>query len=161
MSQYARPNSDSSVGSWSPAVGATLYGEIDETTYNDTDCITARSSTCKIGLSTVTDPVSSSGHIIRGRGTYIGLARATATLTVYLYEGITMITSFIPTLVRNTVTDFTYTLSSTEANNITDYSNLFLSFNAVTSAAILAISWAEFEVPDAAAPPTVRRIFVV
>lgn len=125
--QKLRPTSDISAGSWTPSTGATLYGVIDETTANDTDYIsTTTSSTCEVRFEAGGDPVSSVGHIIRFR------AKALTSLTAYLYQNTTLISTFVATGISNTVyQDFTWTLSESEANSITDYTNLRVRFTGV------------------------------
>jgi len=160
MAQYARPNSDVAAGSWTPSTGATLYGYIDEESYSDIDYIQVANanSTCEIGLSSVTDPESSSNHIVRYRARKAG----NGALTVYLFDGATQIASQTPTLTTS-IQAFSFTLSSGEADNISDYSDLRLKFaGSYVIVGGVAVSWAEFEVPDAGAPPAgARRIFIV
>ena len=64
MTQYARPGSDIALGSWSGS-----YTDIDETSASDTDymSVAATGSTARVGLSTVTDPVSSANHTVSVR----------------------------------------------------------------------------------------------
>lgn len=121
--QLIRPTSDITSGAWTPSTGSTLYGVLDETPYDDVDFITtSSSSTCEVKYNAGTDPVSSTGHIIRYR------AKGTnGTLTVSLYQGTTLIATQTPTLTTSYQT-FTMTLSSGEANSITDYTDLRLRF---------------------------------
>ncbi|GAI29745.1 unnamed protein product, partial [marine sediment metagenome] len=63
-----------------------------------------------------------------------------------------------PTLTTSFVT-YSYTLTTAEADNITDYANLRLKFVGNSSAAkCVHVSWAEFEVPDINAIPTVSAV---
>lgn len=155
MSQYGRPDSDISVGSWSVQGTTGYYEAIDEVSAYDEDYIytSTSSNTCEVGLSNITDPQSSSGHIMRIRATYTGTLRSSGSLQMQLVQGSTVIAGFTPTLVRNTAVTFNYTLSSGEADNITDYSNLrFRMISGTLSAAVARVSWAELEVPDAPVP---------
>jgi hypothetical protein len=121
--QLLRPTSDITTGTWTPSTGASLFGVLDETPFDDADFITtSASSICEVKYSAGTDPVSSTGHIIRYR------AKGTSgTLTVSLYQGATLIATQTPTLTTSYQT-FTMTLSSGEANSITDYTDLRLRF---------------------------------
>lgn len=146
MTQYARPDSDISTGSWT---STPLYQSIDEETASDADYIqsTTNSDTCEIGLSTVTDPSSSSNHIIKYRARKAGQGG----LTVYLFDGTTQIASHTPTL-TTVFADYSYTLTSGEADNISDYSDLRLKFTcSVGLFGGSGVSWADFEIPDAGA----------
>jgi len=157
MSQFARPDSDISAGSWATAP---LYAKIDEVTYSDADYIsvTSNANTCELGLSTVTDPVSSASHIVRFRSRK---ALQGTSVTVTLMDGATTIRSFAQAL-GNTSTAYSFTLTSGEADNIGDYSDLRLKLtSAIGRVGSVFISWAELEVPDAGSPPISRRIFVV
>jgi hypothetical protein len=71
--QYARPDSDVSAGTWTTDTGGTtdLYQAIDETNAVDADYIQSvtdpASAVTEVGLSNVTDPAVSTGHIVRYR----------------------------------------------------------------------------------------------
>lgn len=120
--QIIRPTSDVSDGAWLASTGSDLYAMLDETTASDSDYIYATSaSTAEVGLGVASDPVSSTGHIIRYR------AKGTGTLTVKLMQGTTTIATHVPTLTTS-YQDFSFTLSGAEADSITDYSNLRLQF---------------------------------
>lgn len=166
MAQYARPDSDVSAGSWTPSTGATLYGVIDESSASDADYMELSGSpldfTADIGLSSVTDPASSSGHTIRWREYAEGIAAA-ETLAVYLYQGASLIATLrTGSVTRLAWTDRSYTLSGAEADSITDYTDLRIRFTGSFTALgtdLLRVSWAEMEVPDA--PPFKKRYFGV
>jgi hypothetical protein len=148
MAQYARPDSDITLNNWDDPSWST----IDEETPNDGD-YTDQVGTGElvVGLSDVTDPESSSGHVFRWRAKSTGSGQKEG-LSCSLYEGTTLrAASPSENLDRTEFTTFTYTLSSAEADSIGDYSNLRLRFYPVCgSTETVAISWAEFEVPDAA-----------
>lgn len=144
MTQYARPSSDVSAGSWTTSP---LYAKIDEVTPSDVDFIQCSNanSTCEIALSSITDPSSSSSHTIKVRARKAG----NATLTVYLFDGTTQIASWSPSITTS-FAEYTYTLTSGEADNIGDYTDLRLKFQcAYVIAGGTGVSWADFEVPDA------------
>lgn len=155
MAQYARPDSDVAAGGWATAP---LYQKIDETPYSDSDYITdtfigGAGTAVTVGLSNVGDPGVSSGHIIRVRFRVDDIVSGSWTVTVRLYEGAT--TRSTDNATANTsFTTSTFTLSTAEANSITDYTNLRIEvefYNDDEFGTYTAdISWIEFEVPDAA-----------
>jgi len=70
MPQYARPSSDVTTTNWTRSSGtAAYYTYIDEASADDADYVQTQSqgSALVVGLSAVTDPVSSTGHIVRAR----------------------------------------------------------------------------------------------
>lgn len=152
MAQFARPDSDVDAGAWTYSTGATLFGCIDETSYDEADYIqlnNSAGSTCELGLSNVTDPASSTGHIIRVRARKVGTG--TITCTAYLFQGATQKATFSVTVGTSFATT-EYTLTSGEADSISDYNDLRLKFTGVCNAAAryILVAWAEFEVPAAA-----------
>jgi hypothetical protein len=156
MTQYARPNSDIQTANWTKSTGATFYGCIDEATYDDGDYIysnAGQTSQIQMGLSPVTDPVSSINHTIRFRAKSEGSATPEK-ITAYLYEGTTLRASYqTGNLTRGTYNEFSYTLSAAEADAIGNYGNLRLYFtpsSGIGSSDSVYVSWAQFEVPDAA-----------
>lgn len=77
----------------------------------------------------MTDPQSSTGHIIRWRRRKQPASGSNdVNLTVRLLQGSTQITSQADNTIPSTFTDASYTLSTAEADSITDYSNLRLEF---------------------------------
>jgi hypothetical protein len=74
-------------------------------------------------------------------------------LTVKLMQGTTVIASWTHLNVTGTWTQQNQTLTSAQANAITDYTDLRLQFIATTGVMMTGmVSWAEMEIPDAAAP---------
>ncbi len=157
MAQYGRPDSDITQSNWSGG-----YGTIDEASYSDADYITGSSSangTAEYGLSNVTDPVSSSTHVVRFRAWQQNNSHQ-RTLVASLYQGTTLISSYNGgvafNLVKGTATAYSWTLSSGEADAITDYSDLRVRFvsggtvgTPAGSRSAVYVSWSELEVPDA------------
>lgn len=146
MTQYSRPESDTSPGGWTPTP---LYLNIDEVTA-DTTYISGTSranDTAVMTLSGVFDPVSSSGHIMRCRA----YETAGITLDFVLKCGTTTITTWRPAL-TTTGADYSYTLSAAEADAITNYSNLSLTliqtYSSGTGTRRAYVSWFVLEVPD-------------
>ena len=153
MVQYARPDSDVVVGSWTIAP---LFSKIDEVVADDADFIRATTNTlCEIGLSNISDPTSSDDHTIRIRAKKIGTG--IATVGANLVQGASLIASY--TIQATTVyATYPYALLAAEADAISDYTNLRFEFNSgiIPPATEVDISWAEFEVPDVAPGPVSR-----
>lgn len=151
MAQYSRPDADISDGGFTPSAGSDLYAVLDDN--SDTDYITSTSAaddSCQVSAGTVTDPASSSGHVLRAR-----LKRSKAVCqynaTVTLKQGATTIATLSVTTVDNAVTTYSYTLSGAEADAITDYSDLNFTLAAdyvAGSGCTLLCYWIELEVPD-------------
>lgn len=151
MTQYARPDADlyNSEGWTSPA-----WSRIDEDCASY-DGVFAQSPskadallTCT--LSDVTDPSSSSSHTMRVRG-YVN-TNGTATIVISLYCGATtLIKQWTPAWTGSSA-EYSYGLSSTEANNITDYTDLRVWFQFDYTSGSRGqgfIDCFQFECPDA------------
>ena len=138
MSQFARPDADITDGAWlNEAASATdMYQSIDEdvSSPNDSDYVESEagpsSSPVVFNLSAITDPVSSSGHVMRWRRSKSG-GGATLNLTVELRQGYvnegspgTLIKTVSDSDIPNGFATTTATLSAGEADAITDYSDL-------------------------------------
>lgn len=158
-SSILTPNSDVSIATWTDeAAGTTnIYQSIDESTASDTDYISGNNNTndtCEIGLSTITDPAQSTGHVISYRYRKDSAGGNARDLQVHLYQGATLIGSGTAhTGISDTWTDGTFTLSAGEADTITDYSDLRLRFTAsgTTGGAggnrrSVQVSWAQMEI---------------
>jgi len=154
--QTAIPSSDITTG-WTPSTGTTLYGCIDEEIYSDADYIRATGvKTCEVKLSSTTDPVSSTGHIVRFRAKATGSSGAES-MTVTLYQGTTSIAVVKSgTITRSTFNPYTLTLSAAQADAITNYGDLRLRFVTTTigTTETIDVSWAEMQLP---ASPTVTN----
>jgi hypothetical protein len=128
-SQFAAPTSDISVGEWlrsSDNSGTALYTMLDETAYDDNDYAYVNSdSTLEVKFAPVSDPATSSGHKVR----YRIKGNGAATITVSLRQGSgTEIASWAHTAASTTTTSYEQTLSSGQADSITDYADLRLRF---------------------------------
>lgn len=134
VAQYAVPISDTVVGTW---ITAPLYAKIDETTASDADSITSatkpEASTCKVKLSNLTDPNMSTGHIVRYRYQKDAAAGQAIALTIKLMQASTIIAQHTDSNISNGWTTSSFTLTSGEANSITDYTDLYLQFEATGS----------------------------
>lgn len=142
MAQFARPDSDSHVGNWEDEGAATtnLFQSIDESSSSDADYVTSEAapstSPYVAGLSSVTDPLASSGHIVRYRYSK-DTSGATIDLVVQLREGYiseasqgTLIATTTHSNIGTSWTAGSFTLSSGEANSITDYADLHIRWTA-------------------------------
>lgn len=142
MAQFARPNADIVIGSWTEDDDTTdaLFGEIDEAARDDTDFVKSEdlsaagdSSVFACELSDVTDPEASSNHIIRTALRKQGTAQMDATVELRQgYTGEGSLGTLIATLTQADLTtsfaEYSHTLSSAEADSITDYTDLQLRF---------------------------------
>lgn len=143
MPQFARPDADAdNTGSFTDQGGGStnIYTTIDEASASDADYIRSPTSPANAAytarLSDVTDPASSTGHIIRMRTSTDLAAQESIDFTQQLRQGYvseasqgTLIASQSRTGVTSTTwTDSAYTLSGAEADAITDYTALFLRF---------------------------------
>jgi hypothetical protein len=165
MAQYGRPSSDITALSGS---GSGTFTALDEITFSDSDYISSNDNTNVTYeglLSSVTDPASASTHIVRWRqaqadGNVAPSSGGTSSsYSAYLYQGGTLIATLVSGETSNASSFLakSYTLTSTEANSITNYADLRIRFDftggggAPANRRGVAISWVEFEVPDAPA----------
>lgn len=160
--QYSRPISDLARVSWTTDSGGTsnLYQSIDETSASDSDYVKNNSGTgtYQMGLGSVTDPVSSSSHVVSGRLKLAVPDISSYNLTWTLKQGTTTIaTGTFATEAGGGTNwvDRTATLSGAEADSITNYADLNLSISA--PAVSIFVSWIEFSVPTAPAVPSPTR----
>jgi hypothetical protein len=162
MAQYGRPSADTYILYWNGSSGGNIYADIDEETRSDSDYGYSQANMTGAvyvtKLSSLSDPQSSIGHIFR----YTYRRSATnknGTLVVELRQGYaseaspgTLLRTDTYTNPGSTFTAASITLSSSEADAITDYSDLYVRFNVTVNAGgglTLQSSWAELEVPDA------------
>lgn len=151
--QFARPISDITVGLWDPSTGTTLWEMIDEATPNDdTDYITllsSESSSCRVGLSSVTDPENLEAHTMRLRMESAATWDISAKLinqtsgNIVATWAISQSTSGWETLTR--------LLSEAEIGAIENYGDLSFEISAAVliGSDELRVSQFEFEVPAA------------
>lgn len=160
MAQFARPN-----GASVNTGGFTIsdWQKIDESVASDADRAFSTDGAVaelEVGLSSVTDPGVSTGHVLRFRvaQTDDGVASGTgsaSTLGVRLLQGTTVIWSDASTPLTGAWATRTVTLSGAEADAITDYTDLRIEFAVTGGGGSPAnrrgagVSWAELEVPDA------------
>lgn len=141
VEQFLSPSADSVDGAWTDnAAGTALAAAIDETTASDGDYIQSENSPnnsgCRVKVAAGSDPGISTGHVIRWRCRRDS-ALETINMTVNLYQGggdSLGLGTLIASRTRNDVSDafVTYSelLTPTEANAITDYTDLYLEFYA-------------------------------
>lgn len=135
MPQFARPSADTVRTAWTEddSTTDTLWEEINESSPSDADYIKTPAppgtNEYETLLTSVTDPVSSSGHIMRWRRRkQPASGSADINLTVRLMQGGTQIVSRADNAIPGSFTDTSYTLSAGEADAITDYADLRLEF---------------------------------
>lgn len=134
--QFARPDGDSAIGSWTDDGGGTtnIYQSIDEVIADDSDFIQSESvpvnSIYIATLSNVGDPGSSDDHVVRYRYRKSDAVNV-IDLIVRLKQGAsTVIASKTHTGVSTTFVEGEFLLTGTEADNITDYNDLRIEFEA-------------------------------
>lgn len=128
LGTVARPISDVADGAWLPSTpAADLFAMIDEAAADDADYIYATSpTTCSLGLGSVSDPLASTGHVIK----YRAWSPTTGGLVVRLKQGTTVIATYTHATLPTTPTTYTQTLTAGEADSITDYTALRVDFEA-------------------------------
>lgn len=127
--QRGVPTSTVSAGSWSPTNAATLHEAIDETPASDADYISTNvaADVCTVAISSLTDPASSTGHVVRYRLRGDGASG----ITVALMQGASVVASWTHDPAPSSFTTFVQTLSGAEADSITDYGALRLRFTEI------------------------------
>lgn len=143
MPQFARPDATTdNTGAFTDQAGGSvnLHLVIDEVTADDADFIRSvvspATTPITFSLSDVTDPVSSTGHIMRMRTSTDLNAQEVLDFVQQLRQGYvseasqgTLIASQSRTGVSSTTwTTSAYTLSAAEADAITDYTALYHRF---------------------------------
>ena len=139
MAQFGRPSTDTTRDNWEEDDGTTtaIFDQIDEAVIDDADYIrTVLAPTNDVYVSkftTLEDPVSSTGHVVRYRYGKSAAGGAQIDLTVQLRQGYTnegspgtLIKEWTHTNVSETLTTAAQTLSGAEADSITDYTDLYI-----------------------------------
>ena len=159
--QFARPNSDISIGGWTDDAGGTtnIYTVIDDNTTTEyIEALNGTNTTGQFGTTNVDDPGVGTGHIIRFsmQGTGNG---APERCRVQLYQGGTQIADTGNFTNRGSWGTKSYTLSEAEANSITDYTDLrfYVISSNLGGTEDMWVAWVELEVPEASSG---RRIFI-
>ena len=141
MAQFGRPSADTTRDNWEEDDGTTtnIFDQIDETVVDDADFIrTVLAPTSDVyvtALTTIEDPVSSSGHVVRYRYGKDASGGAQIDLTVQLRQGYvseasqgTLIASWTHANISDVLATAAQALSAAEADAITNYASLFLRF---------------------------------
>lgn len=162
MVQIARPASTTTAGDWrTQSNGTDLHTAIDEVTFSDSDYITSpinpNGTVSTIAFGSLTDPQSSSGHVLRFRHARDAAGGTAVDIVVALWQtgGGAAIASTTVQPSGTTYTAGSISLTGTQADAITNYGQLELRVSATGGSGSPAnrragrISWAEFEVPDA------------
>ena len=140
MAQFGRPSIDqNNPGTYTDQAGGStnIYLTIDEAVLDDADYVrsplTPSSSVYVTKLSSITDPVSSTGHVLRARYAKDVAAGAQINMTVELRQGYvsevtqgTLIATRTYTNITNAFTTDAYTLLGAEADAITNYADLYV-----------------------------------
>ena len=127
MAQFARPDADTSAGNWSASSGSSLYAMVDETSASDSDYIPVSdgggsAEACTLRLSDVGDPGDHTATSVVVRS-YTDSFYESVNLNVNLRDGSTSIKNedFSP---GTSFGNHTMNLSTTQAGNISDYTDL-------------------------------------
>jgi hypothetical protein len=141
MAQFGRPTTDTTRDNWEEDDGTTvnIFDQIDEAIADDADFIrtqlTPTADVYVTKLTSLTDPVSSSGHVVRYRYGKDVTGGDQIDITVQLRQGYvnegtpgTLIAAATHTNVSSGWTAGSITLSGAEADSITDYTDLYLRF---------------------------------
>lgn len=144
MAQFGRPSTDTVNESWiedGTGDDAILWNDIDEAVADDADYIRSAlvptTDAYVTKFTALTDPLQSTGHIVRYRYGKDVAAGAQIDIVVQLRQGYvseasqgTLIASATHTNVAVFPVAGTFTLSGAEADAITNYGDLFLRFTA-------------------------------
>ncbi len=129
---YARPDADTSTGSWKNNLGgAALFSSIDETAVDDSDYIVSAPNTfndaTKISLSNV--GIAGDPSTVRYRyRKYEGAASDVIDLHVKLLQGTTVIAAWDHSNIGTSFTTVDQALTTPQFQSITDFRDLYLSF---------------------------------
>lgn len=122
------PSADITDGGWLPSEGGAELSVMLADNDGDKYIYAREPTTCEVRLPPLIDPVSSTGHAVRCRMWVDG---GTRNVKVFLMQGATERASWTQE-VTTTATDYTFTLTGTQADSITDYAALRLKFELMT-----------------------------
>jgi len=132
--QIAFPISDITPGDWLPITGSGLYPMINESAYDDATYIYSPydpvNEYCEVRLSGLVDPISSINHTIYYRYRIFPAGNSGIDLTVGLYENTSLIAQYVQSGIGSYFTTGFFTLTSGQADSITNYTDLRLRFTA-------------------------------
>lgn len=123
--QTVYPASDISAGNWTPSTGISLYATINENPASDVQYdSTPNASTMVVKLQSASSPGVTTGHVVNYRCKGAGI------LTIDLMQGATVIATWTHNPAPAVYTTFAQAVTSLQAANITDYTDLRLRFAA-------------------------------
>lgn len=128
--QRAAPTSTVTAGSWLPSTGASLPAMIDEQTPDDDGDYIATQTPgdyCEFAISVLIDPTTGTNHL----PAYRIWGNGTSGIEVTVKQGATVIATFTHDPAPTTPTTYNQTLSGTEADSITDYSDIRMGFREI------------------------------
>lgn len=142
MAQFGRPSTDTTRDNWEEDDGTTtsIFDQIDEASADDADYIRTglvpTSDVYVTQLTSITDPLQSTGHTVRFRYRKDSAGGAQIDLTVQLRQGYVNEGSPGTLIAATTLTNIdgsawtagSIALSGAEADAITNYADLFLRF---------------------------------
>jgi hypothetical protein len=161
MTQTARPTSDITTDDWSTTPLWSKVNDASDGTYIDSDH-SGGVNPCMVKLASLTDPVSSSGHIIYARAAVGSGSGAGEVLVWRLYQGEVLVGGTSAAVSRTTITTYSYTLSAGQADSITDYTDLRIQLiaDSMGYGEWIRVYDAWMECPDAVANATATPITV-
>ena len=133
VSIFIRPDTDASNSGWTNEAGSSsnLYLSIDETSANDTDYIQSSANPVSdVVRFRISDPSAGMAEPFKVRYRYGTIGAGTVTLTATLKQGIRIIKQWVHTDATTTFQTVTQTLASAEFVTITDFTDLFVEFQA-------------------------------
>ncbi len=157
--QFGRPTSTLASGSWTAVGAATHHAGTDEVTPNgDTDYVnsTTDEDELQMTIDNLTDPAANTSHILSFTARSLSGGGQPERAEIHLFEGATQrASSGNFDLDRAAYATHLYTLTTAEADGITDYTNLRfrLHVHAVQAGEEVRVTQAEFEVPSAPPDP--------
>jgi hypothetical protein len=158
--RYGRPTSDITVTNVkSSSSGGSNISSGSAYTFLDDEALAASgdyllfqnttSGVLEVKLGTMIDPLGNTEHVIKY---YTSGGDGSSAMTAKLYQGATLIATLTP-WANSSTSEYIYTLSASEADAITDYSDLRIRFNYTRSSAStfngINIFQAEMSVPIA------------
>jgi hypothetical protein len=150
MTQYMRPASDINSG-WTKSTGTYRYACIDEVSYDDADYIYGTTTTYQeCGLSAPTATPGAGGGTLRFRGKANASGK---TITASIRYGATVIATSSALAMTASYAEYTFALTEAQMATLAGYGwdDVRVRFLSGGAQATNYVSWAQFEVPDAAA----------
>jgi len=130
-----RPLTDITTSGWTKVNGATYSAAVNESITDDTSYdespVAPSSSVIEWKLAAGSFPGSTGGHIVTVR--MEAVSAVSSSVTCALVQGTTIISSSTFTNISSSYTDYSWTLTPTEASNITDYTDLRIRVTATAS----------------------------